>query len=97
MTKLKRSLIFKLILHFSEIDCKQLFLPSQDASLISSEGTLYMDTVTYQCDGKYSVKLGNLTRTCLADGTWSGNEPVCGEFKVKMIIYSGWNVVKQEL
>ena len=33
---------------------------------------------TYMCDDGY-VLTGNSTRTCQADGTWSGDSPTCGE------------------
>ena len=72
-------LYYKLTLHFSEIDCKEPCQPEQSTSLISLEGTLYMDTATYECDVGSSLISGNLTRTCLADGMWSGDVPVCGQ------------------
>lgn len=35
----------------------------------------------YTCDGGYSI-IGDDTRTCQGDGTWSGSEPVCGSCPV---------------
>ncbi|XP_021349750.1 uncharacterized protein LOC110448043 [Mizuhopecten yessoensis] len=40
---------------------------------ISSTG----DMVTYMCPSLYPHIYGDLTRTCQADGTWSGIAPVC--------------------
>ncbi|XP_033730013.1 CUB and sushi domain-containing protein 3-like [Pecten maximus] len=35
------------------------------------------DVVTYACDAGYEIIGGNLSRVCLADGTWSGSAPLC--------------------
>ena len=38
-------------------------------------------TAKYTCDAGFTI-IGSDTRTCQADGTWSGNAPVCGsEYK----------------
>jgi len=55
-----------------------------------TNGVRYGDTFTYQsrvvmeCDPQYKL-VGETTRTCQADGTWSGTQPICeqtscGEF-----------------
>ena len=49
---------------------------------IPANGVRYGDTFTYQsrvvmeCDPQYRL-VGDLTRTCQADGTWSGTQPTC--------------------
>lgn len=34
---------------------------------------------TYICDDDYLLK-GNVERLCLMNGTWSGENPICGKF-----------------
>ena len=34
--------------------------------------------VTYSCNDSFMLT-GTSTRTCQADGTWSGDDPTCGE------------------
>ena len=49
---------------------------------IPANGVRYGDTFTYQstvvmeCDPQYKL-VGDLIRTCQADGTWSGTQPTC--------------------
>ena len=38
--------------------------------------TTYNGMAVYSCDPGYSLS-GSGTHTCGADGSWSGNEPVC--------------------
>ncbi|XP_076087390.1 uncharacterized protein LOC143057845 [Mytilus galloprovincialis] len=40
---------------------------------------MYGDTCHYTCDIGHALVSGNLTRTCLTDGTWDGKLPVCQE------------------
>ncbi|XP_060554824.1 uncharacterized protein LOC132715776 [Ruditapes philippinarum] len=37
----------------------------------------YNTPVVYTCDMGYKLDTGDLTRTCTADGTWSGTQPAC--------------------
>ena len=39
-------------------------------------GTLFGQRTTYSCNTGYTL-VGSNTRTCQADGMWSGNEPTC--------------------
>ena len=41
-----------------------------------SAGRLYRSIAVYACDAGY-VLSGNLTRMCLADGTWDRQAPSC--------------------
>lgn len=47
-----------------------------------ANGIRYGDSFTYQstifleCDPGYKL-VGDLTRACQADGTWSGSQPTC--------------------
>ncbi|VDI10144.1 Hypothetical predicted protein [Mytilus galloprovincialis] len=43
----------------------------------TSPGYNFPDGVTYSCIFGYEVQSGDLERSCQADGTWSGNPPVC--------------------
>ncbi|XP_071125161.1 CUB and sushi domain-containing protein 2-like isoform X2 [Mytilus edulis] len=52
--------------------------PINFATITAETGTSYQDTITYACNTGYKLKSGNLTRECLADGSWSGGPPVCG-------------------
>ncbi|XP_071123961.1 sushi, von Willebrand factor type A, EGF and pentraxin domain-containing protein 1-like [Mytilus edulis] len=38
---------------------------------------IFRDTITYTCITGYELQCGDLKRSCQADGTWSGNPPVC--------------------
>ncbi|KAL0279548.1 UNVERIFIED_CONTAM: hypothetical protein PYX00_001077 [Menopon gallinae] len=43
---------------------------------ISGESYLYSDVIEYRCDRGYNL-VGNATRVCLENGTWSGDQPNC--------------------
>ncbi|CAH1263510.1 CSMD3 [Branchiostoma lanceolatum] len=45
-----------------------------------SGGNSYGDQVMFVCDVGYSLS-GSPARTCQADGTWSGTQPVCNHIK----------------
>ena len=47
-----------------------------DNGEVSFNATTEGSTATYSCDAGYELN-GDTTRTCLADGTWSGTEPQC--------------------
>lgn len=48
-----------------------------------SEGSV----ASYGCDDEF-VLVGNETSTCQSDGTWSGDEPRCGEYHACTVIHS---------
>ena len=37
---------------------------------------MYLEEAVYMCDNQYGV-VGDDTRVCMANGTWSGEAPVC--------------------
>jgi hypothetical protein len=57
-------------------DCGALASPTNGVASTPT-GTSYGQTGSYSCDLGYSVS-GSATRTCQADGTWSGTAPTCG-------------------
>ena len=56
------------------VDCGALSPPANGA--VSAPTTTYGSTVTYSCTSGHSLS-GNATRTCQANGTWSGSMPAC--------------------
>ncbi|XP_063416133.1 uncharacterized protein LOC134697776 [Mytilus trossulus] len=42
----------------------------------------YMESITYDCITGYEIQSGNVVRFCDADGTWSGETPVCENVKI---------------
>ncbi|XP_069114613.1 beta-2-glycoprotein 1-like [Argopecten irradians] len=60
--------------------CNPVECPPISSVLFASyqeTGNVFRDNVTYQCDTGFPHLSGNLFRTCKADGTWSGIDPVC--------------------
>ena len=45
---------------------------------VSVEEVTFTSVATYSCDDGFMLN-GNKRRTCQADGTWSGDNPTCGE------------------
>lgn len=56
------------------VACPTLAAPA-NGSLSATTGT-FGQTTTYSCDGGYALN-GSPTRTCQADGTWSGADATC--------------------
>ena len=56
----------------------------------------YLSHVILECDPRYRL-VGNLLRTCQADGTWSGSQPTCqgkntkGAQRSCVTVHSQWN------
>ena len=42
------------------------------------QGTTFEQTATYSCNSGYNL-VGSMTRTCQANGVWSGSQPTCGK------------------
>ncbi|XP_065935020.1 sushi, von Willebrand factor type A, EGF and pentraxin domain-containing protein 1 isoform X1 [Magallana gigas] len=62
--------------------CNEIFCPPVNASansemVISNHSV--NSTLTYSCIDGFEHTFGNLHRTCLLDGTWSGDPPNCSE------------------
>nr|XP_022338234.1 uncharacterized protein LOC111133832 [Crassostrea virginica] len=61
-------------------DCPDAPYNSSTTDLDTSTRKLYYlisDKITYKCNSNHSLVSGNLTRTCLGNGSWSGQQPVC--------------------
>jgi len=56
------------------VDCGELSAPANGQ--VSDPQTTFGSDATYSCNLSYTVS-GNSVRTCQADGSWSGTEPVC--------------------
>ena len=62
-------------IHISTVvDCNAL--PDPTNGQVSITGTTFGETATYSCNTGYNL-VGDNTRTCQADGMWSGSEPTC--------------------
>ncbi|XP_065189459.1 CUB and sushi domain-containing protein 1-like [Sycon ciliatum] len=57
------------------VACPRLAAPSNGA--LSTDTGIYTNISTGQCSTGYEVIAGDLSRTCQADGTWSGSNLVC--------------------
>ena len=62
----------------SEIDCGEpCDVQHSQIDECHTTGTLLGDMIAYVCDAEYQHVAGNLNRTCLETGEWSGEPPVC--------------------
>jgi CUB/sushi domain-containing protein len=57
------------------IDCGSLFAPD-NGNVFFFPGTTFMSTATFSCRRGFQL-VGNKVRTCQADGSWTGIQPVC--------------------
>ena len=57
------------------MNCGTLTDPA-NGSVNHTAGTTSGQTATYSCDTGYNL-VGESTRTCQAEGNWSGNAPTC--------------------
>ena len=48
----------------------------------------YNTAVTYTCNTGYELTSGDLTRTCHADGSWTGTTPVCSSKPIFIGLFS---------
>ena len=82
--------------HCILIDCPDAPYNSSTTDLdISTRKKYYFigDNITYRCNSNHSLVSGNLTRTCLHNGSWSGEQPVCRSEKElcsKRLILAIW-------
>ncbi|HJL19970.1 MAG TPA: hypothetical protein RMH99_30175 [Sandaracinaceae bacterium LLY-WYZ-13_1] len=56
------------------VDCGAPPMPTNGTATASE--TTFGATATHTCDAGYDL-VGDMLRTCLADGTWSGSTPMC--------------------
>ena len=56
------------------VDCGSLAAPENGSLTIDS--TTYESTATYSCAVGYNID-GDPVRTCLENGSWSGQDPIC--------------------
>jgi len=56
------------------VDCGALTAPANGT--VNAPTTTFGATATYSCNGGFTLS-GPATRTCQADGTWSGSVPTC--------------------
>ena len=57
------------------VNCNALNDPA-NGEVDDSAGTTFGQNATYNCNTGYNL-VGNSTRTCQADGMWSGSVPTC--------------------
>ena len=60
------------------LGCPQLTAPEY-GTMDDSEGWLEGANVFFTCD-PYTQMNGPAVRTCQSNNTWSGNNPVCGQY-----------------
>ena len=68
---------------FAGVRCAQLTAPDNgdiDCSLGDDGEANPGDTCTYSCNAGLSV-VGDASRACQADGSWTGGRPSCGQGK----------------
>ena len=66
------------------VDCGALTNPD-NGRVDTPQGTTLNQVATYSCNSGYEL-VGDTTRTCQADGIWSGSEPICGKL-ITMVVY----------
>ena len=62
-------------LPLTAVDCGNLTHPAI-GQVDHTAGTTFGQTATYSCNTGYNL-VGDSTRTCQAEGIWSGSEPTC--------------------
>ena len=79
------------ILHNSPVSqCPDLDPPT--GGNIETTGTNFWDTATYTCDSGFNL-VGVATRTCQANGAWSGTPPFCSRESSKLLRYGEGAIV----
>ena len=70
---------------FLAVDCGHLSVPMNGSS--SGDSTVFPNSVLFNCDPGFILN-GSSTRTCQANGTWSGLSTVClGRLEVRVYLY----------
>ena len=70
-----------MFLFLTAVDCGSLPDPA-NGRVDHTAGTSLGQTATYSCNTGYNL-VGNSTRTCQAEGNWSGNTPTCQGMSLK--------------
>ncbi len=71
------------VLYTVAVDCGTLSDPGNGT--VNAPTTTFMYTATYNCNTGYNLT-GDMTRTCQANGTWSGTDPTCTRKLIVFII-----------
>lgn len=70
-------------MHFILVACPTLKTPDSGFIFQTTDGR---NTIAnYSCADGYEFKGVNI-RTCLEDGLWTDNDPVCGKFQICLLI-----------
>ena len=64
-----------ILLSLTAVDCGSL-TDTANGSVNHAAGTTFGENATYSCNTGYNL-VGDSTRTCQAEGNWSGSEPTC--------------------
>ena len=64
-----------IFLLYTDVDCGSLTDPENGA--VNFTTTTFNSVATYSCETGYNLVDGDMMRTCLASGTWSGSNPSC--------------------
>ncbi|XP_068714407.1 uncharacterized protein [Montipora foliosa] len=59
------------------IFCPQLVIPSRASLLSAACNNSYASNCSFSCQTGYTSSTGNITRTCLSSGQWSGSDINC--------------------
>lgn len=68
---------FFFLFFMSAVICPPLVTPPKSLLLTPSCGSTYGSGCRYSCQIGYTSFTGNVTRTCLLNGQWSGNDINC--------------------
>ena len=63
--------------YFLVINCSQLITPHKGILLTVPCKRSYRSNCSYSCQPGYASLIGNVTRTCLSSGKWSGSSIKC--------------------
>ena len=76
---------------YTAVDCGALAVP-MNGMVDTSSGTTFMNTATYTCNDGYGL-MGDMTRTCQSDGTWSPAALTCRSESVGFFIVLQYSVL----
>ncbi len=83
--------VYGFMYFFPVVNCTVLEAPANGT--LTGDGVTVMSEVTYSCDAGFILS-GDTNRTCQADGSWTGNAPVCNSKQgFKSIPYSAVSIL----